>query len=112
MSACSETRHYILADAIEQVVMLKLRRMVQFLQDDEEVFAEMLAQKFNKDILKEQKYLEEKLRKSVARNEKVSGLYEKLYVDNASGKVTDEWFELKTKIVKIRGKISNIGTMQ
>ena len=119
-----ETRHYIRADAIEQVVMLELRRMAQFLQDDEETFAELLAQKTNKDILKEQKYLEEELRKSVARNEKVSGLYEKLYEDNASGKVTDEWFmqlshkyevermELKAKIADLRQRISNIGTMQ
>lgn len=119
-----ETRHYIRADAIEQVVMLELRRMAQFLQDDEEAFAELLAQKTNKDILKEQKYLEEELRKSVARNEKVSGLYEKLYEDNASGKVTDEWFmqlshkyeiermELKAKIADLRQRISNIGTMQ
>ena len=119
-----KTRHYIRADAIEQVVMLELRRMAQFLQDDEEAFAELLAQKTNKDILKEQKYLEEELRKSVARNEKVSGLYEKLYEDNVSGKVTDEWFmqlshkyevermELKAKIAELRKKISNIGTMQ
>lgn len=119
-----ETRHYIRADAIEQVVMLELRRMAQFLQDDEESFAELLAQKTNKDILQEQKYLEEELRKSVARNEKVSGLYEKLYEDNASGKVTDEWFmqlshkyevermELKAKISELRVRISNIGTMQ
>lgn len=119
-----ETRHYIRVDAIEQVVMLELRRMSQILQDDEEAFAELLAQKTNKDILKEQKYLEEELRKSVARNEKISGLYEKLYEDNASGKVTDEWFmqlshkyevermELKAKIAELRKRISNIGTMQ
>lgn len=119
-----ETRHYIRADAIEQVVMLELRRMAQFLQDDEEAFAELLAQKTNKDILKEQKYLEEELCKSIARNEKISGLYEKLYEDNASGKVTDEWFmqlshkyevermELKAKIAELRKRISNIGTMQ
>lgn len=119
-----ETRHYIRADAIEQVVMLELRRMAQFLQDDEEAFAELLAQKTNKDILKEQKYIEEELCKSIARNEKISGLYEKLYEDNASGKVTDEWFmqlshkyevermELKAKIAELRKRISNIGTMQ
>ncbi len=119
-----ETRHYIRADAIEQVVMLELRRMAQFLQDDEEAFAELLAQKTNKDILKEQKYLEEELCKSVSRNEKISELYEKLYEDNASGKVTDEWFmqlshkyevermELKAKIAELRKRISNIGTMQ
>ena len=53
-----------------------------------------------------------------------AGLYEKLYEDNASGKVTDEWFmelshkyevermELKAKIAELRKRLNNIGTMQ
>lgn len=50
-----ETRHYIRADAIEQVVMLELRRMAMFLQSDEEKFADLLAKKTQKDIINEQK---------------------------------------------------------
>ena len=46
--ATCETRHYIRADAIEQVVTLEFRRMPQFLSDDEEAFADLLAQKTNK----------------------------------------------------------------
>ena len=38
-------RHYVRADAIEQVVMPELRRMAEFLAADEEAFAELLAQK-------------------------------------------------------------------
>lgn len=85
-----ETRHYVRADAIEQVVMLELRRMTQFLSDDEETFAELLAQKTNQDIVKEQKLVESELQKSIIRSETVARLYEKLYEDNATGKVTDE----------------------
>ena len=120
---CKST-HYLRADAIEQVVMLELRRLTSFLKDDEETFAELLAQKTNKDILTEKKQTEAELQKSVARIETVSRMYEKLYEDNAAGKVTDEWFmqlshkyeverfELKNKIAELNERISSIGTMQ
>ncbi|NLB55970.1 MAG: recombinase family protein [Lentisphaerae bacterium] len=118
------TTHYIRADAIEKVVMLELRRLTHFLACDEESFAEILARKANKDILAEQKRAEAELQKAVARNETVAKLYEKLYEDNVSGKVTDEWFmqlshkydvermELKAKIAELRETLSNIGSMR
>ena len=85
-------RHYVRADAIEQVVMMELRRMAEYLSDDEDAFAELLARKTDKELLKEQKRCEEELQKAMARNDTVSRLYEKLYEDNATGKVSDEWF--------------------
>ena len=119
-----ETRHYIRADAIEQVVMLELKRMAQYLRNDEEAFAQLLAEKTNKDIQIESKSLETELQRCTLRNEKVAELYEKLYEDNVSGKVTDEWFmqlshkyevermELKSKIAEIKEKIQNLSTME
>jgi len=118
------TRHYVRADAIEQVVMMELRRLAGYLKYDEDAFAELLARKTNQDILAEQKHAEEELQKSIVRNEQVAQLYEKLYEDNAVGKVTDEWFmqlshkyevermELKEKIAGLRKRLANIGTMQ
>ena len=119
-----QTRHYIRADAVEQVVMLELKRLASFLRDDEDHFAELLAQKTNKDILAEQKQTEGELQKSKARIETVSRMYEKLYEDNVSGKVTDEWFmqlshkyeierlELKAKISQCGQRLYSLGTMQ
>ena len=119
-----ETRHYIRADAIEQVVLLELKRLAAYLRADEEGFAELLAQKTNRDILTEQKTMEVELQKAIARNDTVSRLYEKLYEDNVSGKVTDEWFmqlshkyevermELKAKTAKLKERLSSIGKMQ
>lgn len=61
------------------------------------------------------------LQKAIARNDIVSHLYEKLYEDNAVGKVSDEWFmqlshkyeaerlELKAKIKTLRQKLSECG---
>lgn len=87
-----ETRHYVRADAIEQAAMLELRRMAQFLEDDEEAFAELIVPKANQDVRKEKKMIESELQKSIVKNETVARLYEKLYEDNATGKATDEWF--------------------
>lgn len=119
-----ETRHYIRADAVEQVVILELKRLASFLRDDEDSFAELLAQKTNKDIHEQQKLAEGELQKSTMRIETVSRMYEKLYEDNATGKVTDEWFmqlshkyevermELKSKIAELRAHLSSLSTMQ
>ena len=101
--------------------MLELHRMAKFLESDEEAFAELLAQKSDKELLKEKKYDEAELQKAIARNDTVSHLYEKLYEDNAVGKVSDEWFmqlshkyeterlELKAKIKALRQKLSECG---
>ena len=114
-------RHYVREDAVEQVVMIELRRMAEFLANDEEAFAELLAQKTDKELLKEKKHNEEELQKVIVRNETVSNLYEKLYEDNATGKVSDEWFmqlshkyesermELKGKISMLRQKLAESG---
>lgn len=62
--------------------------MTEYLSDDEDTFAELLAKKTGKELLKEQKRCEEELQKAMTRNDTVSRLYE----DNATGKVSDEWF--------------------
>ena len=110
-------RHYIRADAVEQVVMLELRRMAEFLHDDEQAFADILAQKSGAELMKEQKRNACELQKAIVRNDTVSRLYEKLYEDNATGKVSDEWFmqlshkyevermELTAKISELRSKL-------
>lgn len=118
--AC-QTRHYIRADAIEQVVMLELRKMAEYLERDEEAFTELLAQRTNAELQAEQKHTEAEMQKAVSRNEIVSRMYEKLYEDNVMGKVSDEWFmqlshkyeeerlELKAKIAGLRKNLADMG---
>ncbi|MBE6774929.1 MAG: DUF4368 domain-containing protein, partial [Ruminococcaceae bacterium] len=113
------TRHYIRSDALEQIVLLELKHLANFLKHDEERLAEILERKSNKDLYEETRYLEGELQKALARQQKVANLYEKLYEDNAEGKVTDEWFthmshkyelertELKGKISDLRHRLSN-----
>ena len=118
------TRHYIRADAIEQVVISEIRRLAVFLRDYESAFAEILTKKTNGDILAQQKYLQEEINKAVARNDKVSGLYEKLFEDHAENTVSDEWFmhmsqkyeaerlELKNKIGRLRKDLAETDSLK
>ena len=93
---CKST-HYIRADALEQIVMMELRWLAQFLYDDEDTFAEMLAEKSNEDAIKEQKHLESVIQKSKSRIKKVEVFFEKLYEKNINGEVTDEWFMIQSQ---------------
>ena len=120
---CPE-RHYIRADALEQIVIFELKRLAIMLQQDEQLLAEILEKKTHKDFYDEKKFLEGELQKAIVRQQSVASLYEKLYEDNATGKVTDEWFthmshkyevereELKVKIFNLREEVANMQTVQ
>ena len=86
------TRHYIRADAVEEVVKQELGRLASYLRHDEESLAALLAEKTDQELLAEKKALETTLQQATARNAKVAELYEKAYEDNADGKITDDWF--------------------
>ena len=87
-----QTRHYIRADAIEQVVQMELQRMAAFLLEDEDAFVDLLTEKSNRDIHFETQRLQREIRTETDRCNTVSSLHEKLYEDNASGKVSDDWY--------------------
>lgn len=115
-----ETRHYVREDAIAQVVMMELQYMATLLDEHEDEFAEALEKKTNADSIREKKLIEAELQKAIVRNERVASLYEKLYEDNAEGKVTDEWFmqlshkyevermELKAKIAEYKERLRRL----
>ena len=113
-------RHYVRADALEEVVKLELRRLVEMLEIDESYFAQLLLRKNDEEREKDKRFLESELQKAIARSNTVSQLYEKLYEDNVIGKVSDEWFvelshkyekermDLKAKIADTRYKIEEL----
>lgn len=108
---CRST-HYIRADALEQIVMMELKWLAEFLYDDEDTFAEMLAEKSNEDAIREQKHLEAVIQKSQSRMKKVEVFFEKLYEKNINGEVTDEWFMLQSQKygeerMELKAKISD-----
>lgn len=113
-------RHYVRADALEEVVKLELRRLVEMLEIDESYFAQLLLRKNDEERENDKKFLESELQKAIARSNTVSQLYEKLYEDNVIGKVSDEWFvelshkyekermDLKAKIADTRHQIEEL----
>ena len=113
-------RHYVRADALEEVVKLELRRLVEMLEIDESYFAQLILRKNDEEREKDKKFLESELQKAIARNNTVSQIYEKLYEDNVIGKVSDEWFvelshkyekermDLKARIADTRHKIEEL----
>ncbi len=110
-------RHYVRADAIEQIVMLELKKMSACIRHNEEHFAEILARKTNSDKISEEKYLKAELERLISRNAKVERIYEKLYEDNMDGKVTDEWFmhmsrKYEEERIELRSKISKLREQQ
>lgn len=115
-----ETRHYVREDAIAQVVKMELQYMATLLDEHENELAAALEKKTNADSIREKKLIEAELQKAIVRNERVASLYEKLYEDNAEGKVTDEWFmqlshkyevermELKAKIAEYKERLRRL----
>ncbi len=115
-----KTRHYIRADAIEEVVTYELQRLANYLIYNEEEFVKLLTEKTNKDIVEERKQLNTLIELSKARIQKIDMLYERLYEDNVSGKVTDSFFmelshkyenekeELKKKILNYKMRLDEL----
>ncbi len=124
MRGTCENTHYIREDALEQIVLMELRMLADFLESAEDDFAELLKQKTNKDMIRERTTAEGALTTAKARSKKLLGLFEKLYEDNVEGKVTDEWFmrlsqkyeteqeELKRQIFELQEKLDKIDQMQ
>lgn len=124
MRGTCENTHYIREDALEQIVLMELRMLADFLESAEEDFAELLEQKTNKDMVRERTTAEGALATAKARSKKLLGLFQKLYEDNVEGKVTDEWFmqlsnkyeaeqeELKRQMYELQEKLDKIDQMQ
>jgi hypothetical protein len=124
MRGTCENTHYIREDALEQIVLMELRMLADFLESAKETFAELLEKKTNNDMHRERTAAEGALATARARSQKLLGLFEKLYEDNVEGKVTDEWFmrlsqkyeneqeELKRQTLELKEKLDSIDRMQ
>ncbi len=115
-----EGTHYIRADSLETVVLMELKRLTDFLRDDEDSFADLLESKTNSDIAAQQKATQEALQKAIVRSKDVDRLYEGLYENMVNGKVTEQWYmhmsqkyeiergELQDKIKQFRMRLLNL----
>ena len=85
-----KSRHYIRADAVATVVEMELRRLADYLTDDADHFAELLARKTNKQLESEKKLAEGELTKAEARLSMLPKLLKTLYEDRLNGRMSDD----------------------
>lgn len=118
-----EGTHYIRVDSLELIVKHELSRLAEFLKKDTDSFVQLLHDKTNANILEQKRQYEADIRKMTQRKEQLFILFEKLYEDNAMGKITDEWFmqlqakytaesdDLTKQIAEAKSKLSEINDM-
>ena len=86
---CSST-HYIRVDFLEQVVLGEIRRLTQFASRYESDFVKAVMGHSQQAIAEEQQYRQKELNKLLTRDKELDKLFEKIYEDNAAGRLTDE----------------------
>ena len=114
--SCTST-HYIRVDFLEQVVLGEIRRLTKFASLYEDEFLKAVIGHSQQAAETDRKLKEKELKALLARDEELDGLFERIYEDNVSGKLSDDRFakmsrryedeqkELAEKIKKLRSEI-------
>lgn len=114
--SCTST-HYIRVDFLEQVVLGEIRRLTKFASLYEDEFLKAVIGHSQQAAETDRKLKEKELKTLLARDEELDGLFERIYEDNVSGKLSDDRFakmsrryedeqkELTEKIKKLRSEI-------
>jgi hypothetical protein len=84
--------HYIREKAVESLVLESMQRVMWYVQTYEKVFAQQKLEEFGveqkKDLAEKRREFERSKRRIV----EIDGIIQKLYEDNAMGKISDERF--------------------
>lgn len=90
-STCDAT-HYIRTDFLEQVVMNDIARITAFTKHYENEFIQILMDSSVKENQRQVSVLEQEYKSLTARNAELDVLFERIYEDSVSGKITEERF--------------------
>ena len=113
---CQST-HYIRVDFLEEVVLGEIRRLTKFASLYENDFLKAVIGHSQQADETDRKLKEKELKTLLARDEELDSLFERIYEDNVSGKISDERFsrmsrryedeqkELTEKIKQLRSEI-------
>ena len=114
--SCTST-HYVRVDFLEQVVLGEIRRLTKFASLYEDEFLKAVIGHSQQAAETDRKLKEKELKVLLARDEELDGLFERIYEDNVSGKLSDDRFakmsrryedeqkELAEKTKKLRSEI-------
>ena len=113
---CTST-HYVRVDFLEEVVLGEIRRLTKFASLYEDEFVKAVIGHSQQAEQTDRKLKEKELKTLLARDEELDGLFERIYEDDVSGKLSDDRFakmsrryedeqkELSEKIKKLRSEI-------
>ncbi len=113
---CTST-HYVRVDFLEEVVLGEIRRLTKFASLYEDEFVKAVIGHSQQAEQTDRKLKEKELQTLLARDEELDGLFERIYEDNVSGKLSDDRFakmsrryedeqkELSEKTKKLRSEI-------
>ena len=113
---CGST-HYVRVDFLEQVVLGEIRRLTKYAGLYEDDFLKEVIGHSRQAEETERRLKEKELKSLLARDDELDGLFERIYEDNVSGKLSDDCFakmsrryeeeqkELSEKIKKLRSEI-------
>lgn len=113
---CTST-HYVRVDFLEEVVLGEIRRLTKFASLYEDEFVKAVIGHSQQAEQTDRKLKEKELKTLLARDDELDGLFERIYEDNVSGKLSNDRFakmsrryedeqkELSEKIKKLRSEI-------
>lgn len=84
--------HYIRERVVEQNVLESMRRVFLFVQGYEKEFARQQMESFGEEKRRELAEKRRELNKAKKRVQEIDGLVQKIYEDNAKGKISDDRF--------------------
>mgnify|MGYP004535365321 FL=1 len=118
---CTST-HYVRVDFLEQVVLGEIKRLTKFASHYEEDFVKTVMGSFGQSVALDRKLKEKELVVLQVRDEELDGLFERIYEDNVSGKLSDDRFakmsrryeeeqkEVSEKIKTLRSEIDKLSS--
>ena len=118
---CTST-HYVRVDFLEQVVLGEIKRLTKFASHYEDDFVKAVMGSSQQSVALDRKLKEKELAALQARDEELDGLFERIYEDNVSGKLSDDRFskmsrryeeeqkEISEKIKALRAEMDKLSS--
>ena len=118
---CTST-YYVRVDFLEQVVLGEIKRLTRFASHYEDDFVKAVMGSTQESVELDRRLKQKELASLQARDEELDGLFERIYEDNVSGKLSDDRFakmsrryeqeqkELAEKIKALRSEMDTLGS--
>ena len=119
--SCTST-HYVRVDFLEEVVLGEIKRLTKFANRYEDDFLKAVMGSTQQSTALNRKLMQKELAAMQARDEELDGLFERIYEDNLSGKLSDDRFakmsrryeteqkELAERIKVLRAEIDKLSS--